>query len=189
MHNELKKHHPHLRPSERRRLSFIDSVIFLCLRLVEGGPILSTWVIISSWTTGVSLVDVIGTKSRLIYYVSLIVVFAVPINNTRARSYLLCHMLFRAFAFCLVRSCYFCCAPVRELRSFHPCLHRWLWKMRLWFPHSIGSIQKNNWMRLLLMSKLLSQQKLLLNKILSPMMRIPLETSAKIETLLTMVAT
>jgi hypothetical protein len=60
----------------------------LCLRLGEGGPILSTWAIIASWPawafhlfTGVSLVNVIGMERGLVCYFYLSAAFTVPINN------------------------------------------------------------------------------------------------------------
>jgi hypothetical protein len=87
--DEPKKCHHHLQPSEWRRLAFSNSAIFLCLRLGEGGSILSTWAVIASWPmwsfhffTGVSPVDVIGVESGLVRYFFLSAIFTTPINNT-----------------------------------------------------------------------------------------------------------
>jgi hypothetical protein len=49
MHDELKKCHPRLQPSDWLRLAFGDSEIILHLLLGEGAPALSTWAYIASW--------------------------------------------------------------------------------------------------------------------------------------------
>jgi hypothetical protein len=53
-----------------------------------------------------------------------------------------------------------------ELPSFHPGLHRWLQTM------SVGSLRLNSRKHLLVMSKLLSRQRLFVRKVLGLMERI-----------------
>jgi hypothetical protein len=109
---------------------------------------------------------------------SLSVVFTASINGVGVRDHLLCPTLSRAFGFSSVLSCYFRSArPARvwfilsllhahELPSFHLGLHQWLRKM------SIGSPQLNSRKHLFLMSRLLSQRRFLLSKVLGLMERI-----------------
>jgi hypothetical protein len=140
--------------------------------------------------TGASPVEVIGTKSRLVSYISLSAIFTAPINNVGVRFHLLCPMLLRAFAFYFVRSCYFRCAcfahawfvlnllPVRELPLSRLSIHRWFGQLLPLHLQSIGSPWPNSQIHLLLMIKVSSRWRLLLIKMLGPMRRIYQETQA-----------
>jgi hypothetical protein len=167
---------------------------------------LTTWVTIASWPawpfnffTVALPAHMTSAQHRLFRCFSLSTIFTTSKNNDEVWDPLLCPTLSRSFAFLFVHSCYFPCAhparawsvlsllPARELPSSHPDLHQWLQMMQLMSPRSIGGIQQNSLICLLLMIRLLPQRRLLLIKMPVVMRRIHPETPAIAETPSTMV--
>jgi hypothetical protein len=121
---------------------------------------------------------------------SLSAVFTASINSGGVQDHLVCSTLSRVFSFCSVLSCCFrlvCLARVwfilnllhgHKLPSFRPGLHQGLQTM------IIGSLRLKNQKRLLMMSKLLSQHRLFLSKVvgLTEIIRLTALTAAKMLT-------
>jgi hypothetical protein len=108
----MKKRHPRLPPSDRRRLAFDNLYILSGLRLGEvvlfrlPGPLLAFSPLGLLSFTGAFPADITGAILVWVRYFSLNFVFTVLINSTRLRSHLLWASVYKALAFCSI-PCHF----------------------------------------------------------------------------------